>query len=57
MLVRILHDFTGYPDGTRQHFRAGDTVRVPDGFGRLVVQKGHAERVPDRKPKSNDAAE
>lgn len=46
MKVRIVEDFTGYPDGTdasRRLFRAGETPELPDTFAELIVAKGHAE--------------
>lgn len=49
MRVRILQDFTGYPDGTdasRRLFRTGETPDLPDGFAALITGKGLAEDAP-----------
>ena len=49
MKVRVIADFTGYPDGTdasRRLFRAGEEVEVSEDFAALLRRKGHAEDLP-----------
>ncbi|MCW6509823.1 hypothetical protein [Lichenifustis flavocetrariae] len=53
MRVRIREDFTGFPDGTdgsKTHYRAGQTLDLDEDFAKLINQKGHA--VPHGVPQS-----
>lgn len=44
--VEIVEPFTGYPEGRRRAFAAGETLSVPDDvpadYAELIVAKKHA---------------
>lgn len=45
MKVKIIQEFTGYPDGTdasRAFFLVGQELDLPDEFAELIIGKGHA---------------
>ncbi len=44
--IEIVESFTGYPEGRKRAFAAGETLSVPDDvpadFAQLIVDKKHA---------------
>lgn len=53
--ITIVEPFTGYPEGLRREFAAGETLTIPDDvsarFGKLIVDKGHARPVKPKQEK------
>lgn len=55
-MIEVTRAFTGYPDGKKRSFAAGERPDgIPSDYAELLVKKGLAKRVKATKGNSDEA--